>query len=168
MNKLKLKGLSLTNIDYLSKVIALSEEDLINTDLPDLLKMVGFLYGVKLSSQQTVVSIDTIDEKIKAILDATKVKNDVEFGIDLSTFNIANLHLSLAVKNKYTLAPTANLQQLVSRYPDLWSHIKLDLPNALPESLATIVNDGFVIVDSKIVSKLKETILNLEHLEEVK
>jgi hypothetical protein len=168
MNKLKLKGLSLTNIDYLSKVIAYTDEDLVNTDLPDLLKMIGFLYGVKLSSDQTLFSIDTIDQKIKAILDSTKVKNDVEFGIDLSNYNVANLHLSFSIKNKYTLAPTTNLQQLLARFPLLFSYLKLDLPNNLPESLLPIVNDGFVLVDSKTVSKLKSTDLNLEHLQEVK
>ena len=168
MNKLKVKGLYLTNLDYLNKVIELTSEDFINTDLPDLLKMVGFLYGVKISNSQTTVSIDTIDDKIKLILEATKVKTDVEYGIDLSTLNLTNLHLTLSVKNKYTMAPTTSLQSMIARYPDLWSYLKLDLPNVLPESLSSIVNDGFVVVDTKIVSKIKETNLNLDHLQEVK
>jgi hypothetical protein len=50
----------------------------------------------------------------------------------------------------------------------LWDYLKLDLPNVLPESLSGIISEGFIIVDSKIVSKIKETTLNLEHLEEVK
>ena len=168
MNKLKLKGLSLTNIDYFNKVIATNEEDLINTDLPDLLKMVGFLYGIMVSNSQSVISNDVIDKKIKSILDATKLKTDAEFGVDLSTLNLSNLQLSLSIKNKYTLALTANLPHLVGRYPALWDYLKLDLPNVLPESLSGVISEGFIIVDSKIVSKIKETTLNLEHLEEVK
>jgi hypothetical protein len=168
MNKVKVK-LSPTNTDYLSKVISLTEEDLINTDLPDLLKMVGFLYGVKLSSQQTTVDDSVIDSKIKLMLDATKLKSDAEFGIDLSLFNATtNLQVSFAVKNKYILSPTTNLEALVSRYPLIWDFLKLELPNVLPDHLINIVNDGFITVDSKIVSKLKETTLNLEHFEEVK
>lgn len=168
MNKLKLKGLSLTNLDYFNKIIALNDEDLINTDLPDLLKMVGFLYGIMISNSQTLIAPDVIDKKIKSILEATKVKTDSEFGIDLSILNLSNLQLSLSVKNKYTLSPTATIQQLVGRYPALWDFVKLDLPNVLPETLTGILTEGFVTVDSKIVSKIKETTLNLDHLEEVK
>jgi hypothetical protein len=166
MNKLKL-SFDVADVNYLSKVIDLNEEDLINTDLPDLLKMVGFLYAVKISSQ-TNVAVDLIDNKIKTILESTKIKMDAEFGLDLSQLNLSNLHLTMSVKNKYSLSPTTNLQFLVNKHPALWDFIKLDLPNSLPENLKSIVDDGFVIVDAKIVSKLKETTLNLDHLEEVK
>jgi hypothetical protein len=168
MNKLKLKGLSLTDNDYLSKVIALSEEDFINTDLPDLLKMVGFLYGVKISSTQSIVDPIMIDSKIKLMLEATKLKADAEFGLDLSIFNTSNLHLTFTVRNKFTIAPTTNIQTMVQRFPSLWDYLKLELPNTLPTDLNALVTDGYVVVDSKVVSKIKETSINLEHFEEVK
>lgn len=151
--------------EFTNKFLSMTDEDFINSDLVDLFKYLGFISVLKTAEN---INQESLQKQNDLIMNAIKIKDDQDFYLDLSDFGKSNLHVSFAVKNKYSLSLSTNLRDLLTRYPALFDYVKLDLPNVLPAELNSLIDNQYLIVDTKVVSKVKPTTDDIQALEELK